>query len=112
MTVITTTVQTNEKNMREISTQKGPRNVLSVPIIKGTDGKLVYASTFLPDFVNMGDIVTVSGRIEQRESGKYLNNQFSFPTVERVFVNDNQPQAQANPFGGTEVEVDSDDLPF
>ena len=70
----------------------------------------------MPDFIQLGDTVTVSGRVQAKESGEYVNYNFVFPTVEKVFIpNDNNSQSQAKQdlFGGAEpIEVNTEDLPF
>ena len=119
MTIITVTTKVNEKNTRTASTAKGDKKIISVPLFekeKGSNVKVAYGSAFLPDFIQLGDIVTVSGRVQAKESGEYVNYNFVFPTVEKVFIsNDNGKQAQAKQdlFGGTEpIEVNTEDLPF
>ncbi|WP_396425524.1 single-stranded DNA-binding protein [Lactococcus cremoris] len=76
MSIITTVVQVNDKNTRTVNTQKGEKQVISTPIIKDSTGKWVYASAFINFKVEPGDILTISGRIEQKEDGQYLNNNF------------------------------------
>ena len=119
MAIITVTAQANEKNTRTVSTAKGDKKIISVPLFekeKGSSVKVAYGSAFLPDFIQLGDIVTVSGRVQAKESGEYVNYNFVFPTVEKVFIsNDNGKQAQAKQdlFGGSEpIEVNTEDLPF
>ena len=119
MAIITVTTQVNEKNTRAVNTAKGDKKIISVPLFekeKGSSVKVAYGSAFLPDFIQLGDIVTISGRVQAKESGEYVNYNFVFPTVEKVFIsNDNGKQAQAKQdlFGGTEpIEVNSEELPF
>ncbi|QPL22387.1 ssDNA binding protein [Lactococcus phage RH10] len=119
MAIITVTAQANEKNTRTVSTAKGDKKIISVPLFekeKGSSVKVAYGSAFLPDFIQLGDTVTVSGRVQAKESGEYVNYNFVFPTVEKVFINnDNGSQAQAKQglFGVAEpIEVNTEDLPF
>ena len=119
MTIITVTAQVNEKNTRTVNTAKGDKKIISVPLFekeKGSSVKVAYGSAFLPDFIQFGDVVTVSGRVQAKESGEYVNYNFVFPTVEKVFVSDSniaQEKAKQDLFGGTEpIEVNADDLPF
>ncbi len=119
MAIITVTAQVNEKNTRTVSTAKGDKKVISVPLFekeKGSNVKVAYGSAFLPDFIELGNIVTISGRVQAKESGEYVNYKFVFPTIEKVFIpNDNSSQAQAKQdlFCGSEpIEVNSEDLPF
>ena len=119
MAIITVTAQVNEKNTRTVNTAKGDKKIISVPLFekeKGSSVKVAYGSAFLPDFIQLGDTVTISGRVQAKESGEYVNYNFVFPTVEKVFIsNDNGKQAQAKQdlFGGSEpIEVDTEDLPF
>ena len=119
MAIITVTAQANEKNTRTVNTAKGDKKIISVPLFekeKGSSVKVAYGSAFLPDFIQLGDTVTVSGRVQAKESGEYVNYNFVFPTVEKVFIsNDNGKQAQAKQdlFGKSEpIEVDESDLPF
>ena len=116
MSIITTVVQVNDKNTRTVNTQKGEKQVISTPIIKDSTGKWVYASAFINFKVEPGDILTISGRIEQKEDGQYLNNNFVFPTVERLYkpkvaVSNSYP-AKDIPNFGEDMEISDDDLPF
>ena len=99
MAIITVTAQANEKNTRTVNTAKGDKKIISVPLFekeKGSNVKVAYGSAFLPDFIQLGDTVTVSGRVQAKESGEYVNYNFVFPTVEKVFIHDgNGAQAQA-----------------
>lgn len=119
MAIITVTTQVNEKNTRTVNTSKGDKKIISVPLFekeKGSSVKVAYGSAFLPDFIQLGDVVTVSGRVQAKESGEYVNYNFVFPTVEKVFISDsnvNQLQAKQDLFGNSEpIEVNTDDLPF
>lgn len=118
MAIITVTAQANEKNTRTVSTAKGDKKIISVPLFEKEKGSSVvaYGSAFLPDFIQLGDTITVSGRVQAKESGEYVNYNFVFPTVEKVFIsNDNSSQSQAKQdlFGKSEpLEVDESDLPF
>ena len=120
MAIITVTAQANEKNTRTVNTAKGDKKIISVPLFekeKGSNVKVAYGSAFLPDFIELGDTVTVSGRVQAKESGEYVNYNFVFPTVEKVFTsnnnNNNQAQAKQDLFGGSEpIEVNTEDLPF
>lgn len=119
MAIITVTTQVNEKNTRTVNTAKGDKKIISVPLFekeKGSNVKVAYGSAFLPDFIQLGDVVTVSGRVQAKESREYVNYNFVFPTVEKVFISDSnsiQSQAKQNLFGNTEpIEVNTEDLPF
>lgn len=117
MSIITVTAQVNEKNTRTVQTAKGPKKVISVPLFekeKGSSFKVPYGSAFLPDFIEFGDVVTVSGRVQGKESGEYVNYNFVFPTVEKVYVSGVEQgvsQETQDLFGGTTVDSYSD-LPF
>ncbi|WP_195936152.1 single-stranded DNA-binding protein [Lactococcus lactis] len=116
MSIITTVVQVNDKNTRTVNTQKGEKQVISTPIIKDSTGKWVYASAFINFKVEPGDILTISGRIEQKEDGQYLNNNFAFPTVERLYKPkgsaSNSYSAKNIPNIGEDMEINDEDLPF
>lgn len=112
MSIITVTVQANEKNMRTVSTQKGDKQVISAPIIKDGTGKWVYASAFVNFQVNHGDILTISGRVDQKQDGEYHNNNFVFPTVERLYQPHQQSQNSDPMQGGTPMTLSDEDLPF
>lgn len=119
MAIITVTTQLNDKNMRTVNTQNGQKQVVSVPVVKDKDGKWVYASAFVNFEVHNGDILTISGRIEQKDDGQYKNNNFVFPTVERLyqpqqhqtstpdFGRDSDPMANTAP-----LNLSDGDLPF
>ena len=119
MAIITVTTQLTEKNMRTVNTQKGPKQVISVPIIKDKEGNWVYASSFVNFEVHEGDVLTISGRIEQKDDGQYKNNNFIFPTIERMYK-PQQQQSSTPYFGrdsdnmsnGTPLNLSDDDLPF
>jgi hypothetical protein len=118
MSIITTVVKLNEKNMRTVNTQKGEKQVVSAPIIKDSTGKWVYASAFVNFQVKHGDILTISGRIEQKEDGQYLNNNFVFPTIERLYQPQQAAQSNSYPanevpnFGEEPMEISDDQLLF
>ena len=123
MAIITVTTQLTEKNMRTVNTQNGQKQVVSVPVIKDKDGGWVYASAFVNFEVREGDVLTISGRIEQKDDGQYKNNNFIFPTVERMYKPQQQQvkqQSSTPNFGpdsdafsnGTPIDLNSDDLPF
>lgn len=116
MSIITTVVQVNDKNTRTVNTQKGEKQVISTPIIKDSTGKWVYASAFINFKVEPGDILTISGRIEQKEDGQYLNNNFTFPTVERLYkpkgTASNSYPAKDITNIGEDMEINDEDLPF
>ncbi len=118
MSIITLTIKLNAKNMRTVNTKNGEKQVVSAPVIKDSNGKWVYASAFINFPVKHGDILTISGRVEQKEDREYLNNNFVFPTVERLY----QPQ-QSSPtvgypenevpnFGEEPAEISNEQLPF
>ena len=119
MAIITVTTEVNEKNTRTVNTAKGDKKIISVPLFekeKGSSVKVAYGSAFLPDFIQFGDVVTVSGRVQAKESGEYVNYNFVFPTVEKVFISDSnvaQEKSKQDLFGNSEpIEVNTDDLPF
>ena len=123
MAIITVTTQLTEKNMRTVNTKNGQKQVVSVPVIKDKDGGWVYASAFINFEVNEGDVLTISGRIEQKDDGQYKNNNFVFPTVERMYKPQQQQVRQqssapnfgpdSDPFSSdSPMDLNSDDLPF
>lgn len=113
MSIITVTTQVNEKNTRTVNTKNGQKQVVSTPIVKDSTGKWVYASAFVNFEVRTGDVLTISGRVEQKEDGDYKNNTFSFPAVERLYqqTQPKQPSYNDNPFTGAKP-LDIDDMPF
>lgn len=118
MSVITATVQLNEKNTRTVNTKNGETLIASVPLFgkeKGADVKIPYGSAFMPTFIKIGDVVTISGRVEAKQSGEYVNYNFLFPTVEKVYVDGVQKDFGGTPDGdlfGETSEVADIDLPF
>lgn len=107
--IITTTFTVNEKNTR--TTQQG-KKVASTKLYPLD----IYAGgIFLPDFVNFGDTITVSGQIKAQEYNGKPQYNFSFPTIDKLQTFDNNTQSQNNTadlFGGTEVDISDDALPF
>lgn len=107
--IITTTFTVNEKNTR--TTQQG-KKVASTKLYPLD----IYAGgIFLPDFVNFGDTITVSGQIKAQEYNGKPQYNFSFPTIDKLQTFDNNAQQQNNTadlFGGAEVDISDDALPF
>lgn len=107
--IITTTFTVNEKNTRTTAQGKKVASTKLYPLD-------VYAGgIFLPDFVNFGDTITVSGQIKAQEYNGKPQYNFSFPTIDKLQVfGDNQvTQApESNPFGETTDMGDDVDLPF
>lgn len=107
--IITTTFTVNDKNTR--TTQQG-KKVASTKLYPLD----IYAGgIFLPDFVNFGDTITVSGQIKAQEYNGKPQYNFSFPTIDKLQTFDNNIQAQNNTndlFGGTELDISEDALPF
>ena len=85
MAIITVTTEVTERNTRTVNTAKGESKVISVPIIKDKEDKFIYASAFLPQFIELDDTVTITGTIQRKEDGEYINYNFNFPTVERLY---------------------------
>lgn len=117
MSIITATAQVNEKNTRTVNTAKGAKKIISVPLFekeKGSSFKVPYGSAFLPDFIEYGDVVTVSGRVQGKESGEYVNYNFVFPTVEKVYIEAGEQglsQETTDLFGAVTANEPAD-LPF
>ncbi len=107
--IITTTFTVNEKNTRTTAQGKKVASTKLYPLD-------IYAGgIFLPDFVNFGDTITVSGQIKAQEYNGKPQYNFSFPTIDKLQVfGDNQAtQAPAsNPFGETTDMGEDVDLPF
>lgn len=107
--IITITFTVNEKNTR--TTQQG-KKVASTKLYPLD----IYAGgIFLPDFVNFGDTITVSGQIKTQEYNGKPQYNFSFPTIDKLQTFDNNTQSTNNTkdlFGGTEVDISDDALPF
>lgn len=71
-----------------------------------------YVSVFLPDYINQGDIVTVSGTVKKEVSGQYTNYSLQYPVIERMYQPEHQ-ERQTDPLSGNSpMEVTDDDLPF
>ena len=107
MAIITVTTEVTERNTRTVNTAKGETKVISVPIIKDKEDKFIYASAFLPQFIELDDTVTITGTIQRKEDGEYVNYNFNFPTVERLYKAVNRGVNQ--PTGSVDT---SGDLPF
>ena len=86
MAIITVTAQANEKNTRTVNTAKGDKKIISVPLFekeKGSNVKVAYGSAFLPDFIQLGDTVTISGRVQAKESGEYVTITLFSPQLKK-----------------------------
>ncbi len=107
--IITTTFTVNEKNTRTTAQGKKVASTKLYPLD-------IYAGgIFLPDFVNFGDTVTVSGQIKAQEYNGKPQYNFSFPTIDKLQVFGDKQATQApesNPFGETTDMGDDVDLPF
>lgn len=107
--IITTTFTVNEKNTRTTAQGKKVASTKLYPLD-------IYAGgIFLPDFVNLGDTITVSGQIKVQEYNGKPQYNFSFPTIDKLQVfGDKQaaPAVESNPFGETADMGDDVDLPF
>lgn len=122
MSIVTITTQVNSNNTKTFTNNKGQEQlILNTMIIKGikeADVKPIYGKAFLPPFIQLGDVVTVSGEIKVTQSGQYVNYDFNFPTVSKVFIDGgntfgSQQQAEADLFGGAEqIVVADDEMPF
>ena len=98
MAIITVTTEVTETNTRTVNTAKGESKVISVPIIKDKEDKFIYASAFLPPFIELNNTVTITGTIQRKQDGEYINYNFNFPTVERLHktVNNNVNASTVN----------------
>lgn len=108
--IITTTFTVNDKNTRTTAQGKKVASTKLYPLD-------IYAGgIFLPDFINFGDTITVSGQIKAQDYNGKPQYNFSFPTIEKLQLFGAAPQAavqEADPFGGqTPIETELDDLPF
>ena len=128
MSITTITAKVTEKNTRPFTNKNGQEQlILNTQILEGNKKEeipAVYGSAFLPSFVKIGDVVTVSGRTKaskfQKQDGTSgVSYNFEFPTVTPVYMGESgtpqakQGQAPTEGFGRTqEVEVSEDDLPF
>lgn len=108
------TFQVNDKNTRQVNTQKGLKLVSSV---KAYPFEHYIGNIWLPPVVKMGDYVTVYiDQVEKEEKDGKTYYNAKFPNVTPLF-NLNQggtaPQAQPDLFGQTEpMNISDDDLPF
>ena len=127
MSITTITAKVTEKNTRTFTNKNGQEQlILNAQILEGNKKEeipAVYGSAFLPVFVKIGDVVTVSGRTKaskfQKQDGTSgVSYNFEFPTVMPVYMGNGatqstQGQVPADGFGRTqEVEMTDDDLPF
>ena len=107
--IITTTFTVNEKNTRTTAQGKKVASTKLYPLD-------IYAGgIFLPDFVNFGDTITVSGQIKVQDYNGKPQYNFSFPTIDKlqVFGDSQATQALAGyPFGETTDMGTDVDLPF
>lgn len=128
MSITTITAKVTEKNTRPFTNKNGQEQlILNTQILEGNkqeDIPAVYGSVFLPAFIKIGDVVTVSGRTKaskfQKQDGTSgVSYNFEFPTVMPVYIGEagvtklSQGQVPASGFGRTqEVDVSEEDLPF
>ena len=128
MSITTITAKVTEKNTRPFTNKNGQEQlILNTQILEGNkkeEIQAIYGSAFLPPFIKIGDVVTVSGRTKaskfQKQDGTSgVSYNFEFPTVVPVYMGEGgtpqstQGQAPADEFGQTEAfEITDDDLPF
>lgn len=125
MSITTITAQVTEKNTRPFTNKNGQEQlILNTQILEGNKKEeipAVYGSAFLPSFIKIGDVVTVSGRTKaskfQKQDGTSgVSYNFEFPTVMPVYMGEGgatKSTVPADGFGRTqEVEMTDDDLPF
>ena len=126
MAITTITAHLTEKNTKSFTNKKTQKEqlILNTVILNGDKEKgikPIYGTAFLPPFIKLGDIVTVSGETKAdtyiNSNGETVNKyDFNFPTVTKVYVeggNLAQEKAKQDLFGGAEpIEVNTDDLPF
>lgn len=128
MSITTITAQVTEKNTRPFTNKNGQEQlILNTQILEGNKKEeipAIYGSAFLPPYIKIGDVVTVSGRTKaskfQKQDGTSgVSYNFDFPVVMPVYMGEGgatkstQEQVPTDGFGRTqEVEVSEDDLPF
>ena len=128
MSITTITTKVTEKNTRPYTNKNGQEQlILNTQILEGNKKEeipAVYGSAFLPTFVKVGDVVTVSGRtkaskFKKQDGTEGVSYNFEFPTVMPVYMGEagatqtTKSTVPADGFGRTEeFEVTDDDLPF
>lgn len=128
MSITTITAKVTEKNTRPFTNKNGQEQlILNTQILEGNkqdDIPAVYGSAFLPPFIKIGDVVTVSGRTKatkfQKQDGTSgVSYNFEFPTVMPVYIGESgatkstQSKVPAEGFGRTsDFDVSEEDLPF
>lgn len=129
MAIITVTAHLTEKNTKSFINKKTEKEqlILNTIILNGDKEKgikPVYGTAFLPPFIKLGDIVTVSGETKAdtyvNKNGETVNKyDFSFPTVTKVYVDGKNNGEKAYPdfkketFDGSEpFEINDEELPF
>lgn len=108
---IINTMQINEKNTR---TTQGGKKVSS---FKAYPFDFYIGGIFLPDYIEFGDVVTIY--VHKIEVGEYngkpqYNAKFAQVSKEMLFLDDKAPAQDdtGDLFGGSEVDLSDDDLPF
>ena len=129
MAITTVTAHLTEKNTKSFINKKTEKEqlILNTIILNGDKEKGVnhiYGTAFLPPFIKLGDIVTVSGETKAdtytNKNGEIVNKyDFSFPTVTKVYVDSinsgekTYPDFKKESFNGSEsFEITEEDLPF
>lgn len=119
--IILETFQVNEKNTREVQTQKGAKLVSSFSAYP-FDGYV--GNIWLPPVVKWGDYVTVfvdQIKKEEKDGKIYLNAEFAKVTPLFNLNRENHSNAgqqfttqapEGDLFGGSPMEVSDEDLPF
>lgn len=109
MAITTVAVQLTERNTKVV---KDNKKMVNVQTEKGK-----YVTAFLPAYIEIGDVVVISGKVEKEQNGEYTNYKFNFPIIDKVWfdaaVQATAQQIAPNPFGATEdLDLPDADLPF
>lgn len=119
--IILETIQINEKNTREVNTQKGAKLVSSFSAYP-FDGYV--GNIWQPPVVTWGDYVTIfvnNIEKEEKEGKTYYNAKFAQVTPLFNLNRENHSNAgqqfttqapEGDLFGGSPMEVSDEDLPF
>lgn len=110
------TVKVNDKNTKEVNTKDGLKLVMDYRVYPSD---LYIKGIWLPKNVQMGDVVNIYiEQFDKKENGEYTNYEAVYPKANKNFLLSENSNAavtkapEADPFGGSPMELGDDDLPF
>jgi len=81
--IITETLQVGGKQLKTGTSKDGKQWKLMSFKAKPFEE---YVSVFLPDYIQEGDIITVTGTVKKKETDNYTNFSLQYPVVQKLYI--------------------------